>query len=203
MSIWARNPENGHAKRVYQMTPHDEWDDDGVNEMVLFEKGGQKLLAHSDRNGIGYTVDRTNGKVIVANAFGPIKQYLAVLSGVGGWAGIGVAAGIGAEDPTAGLGALGAFGDVGQFPTPQGGVKARLPTLHQLRSCPNRPAMITVIPVAPPAMEFAANRLRLMTPTVPLASGALSPDGSCSAGPAAAARSESGSPSALGVPPSR
>jgi alcohol dehydrogenase (cytochrome c) len=49
------------------------------------------------------------------------KQYVAVLSGVGGWAGIGVAAGIGAEDPTAGLGALGAFGDAGQFTT-QGGV---------------------------------------------------------------------------------
>jgi hypothetical protein len=32
-----------------------------------------------------------------------------------------VAAGIGAEDPTAGLGALGAFGDAGQFST-QGGV---------------------------------------------------------------------------------
>jgi lanthanide-dependent methanol dehydrogenase len=49
------------------------------------------------------------------------KQYLAVHSGIGGSAGIGVAAGIGAEDPTAGLGAIGAFGDAGQFFT-QGGV---------------------------------------------------------------------------------
>jgi glucose dehydrogenase len=49
------------------------------------------------------------------------KQYIAVYSGIGGWAGIGVAAGIGAEDPTAGLGAIGAFGDAGQFST-QGGV---------------------------------------------------------------------------------
>ncbi len=45
------------------------------------------------------------------------KQYVAVLSGVGGWAGIGIAAGIGAEDPTAGLGALGAFGDVDKATT--------------------------------------------------------------------------------------
>jgi glucose dehydrogenase len=45
------------------------------------------------------------------------KQYVAVLSGVGGWAGIGIAAGIGAEDPTAGLGALGAFGDMDKFTT--------------------------------------------------------------------------------------
>jgi PQQ-dependent dehydrogenase (methanol/ethanol family) len=35
------------------------------------------------------------------------KQYVAVLSGVGGWAGIGLAAGL--TDPTSGLGAVGAF----------------------------------------------------------------------------------------------
>ncbi len=288
MTMFARKPDTGKAVWAYQMTPHDEWDYDGVNENVLFESGGKKLLAHFDRNGIGYTVDRTNGKLIVAKPFGPInwatgvdlttgipkkdpkygttakhntegicpaaigfkdqqpsayspqtglfyvpanhicmdyegvevkysagqpyvgaivrmfpgpgghrgrfiawdpmtgtvkweikenlaayggalvtaggvvfygtmegwlkavdaksgkelwrfktpsgiignpmtylgpdkKQYVAVLSGIGGWAGIGVAAGIGAEDPTAGLGALGAFGDAGQFST-QGGV---------------------------------------------------------------------------------
>jgi PQQ-dependent dehydrogenase (methanol/ethanol family) len=292
MSIWARNPETGAVRWVYQMTPHDAWDYDGVNEMVLTDQtiGGQtvKTLQHFDRNGIGYTLDRTNGKVLVANAYGPVnwaksidlttgrpvedpskrttakgntegicpaaigfkdqqpsayspqtklnyvptnnicmdyegvevkyqvgqpyvgaivrmfpgpggnrgafiawdpragkivwsdkenlasyggalataggvvfygtmegwlkavdattgkllwqfktpsgiignpmtyvgpdgKQYVAILSGIGGWAGIGVAAGIGAEDPTAGLGALGAFGDAGSFST-QGGV---------------------------------------------------------------------------------
>jgi PQQ-dependent dehydrogenase (methanol/ethanol family) len=289
MTMFARNLETGQAKWAYQMTPHDEWDYDGINESVLFEKGGQKLLAHFDRNGFAYTVDRTNGKVIVGRHYGPVnwakqdidyttglpirdprygttskkntegicpaaigfkdqqpiayspitglfyvpanhicmdyegvevkytrgqpyvgaivrmfpgpgghrgrflawdpmagkvvweikeglaayggalttagglafygtmegwlkavdqktgkllwkfktpsgiignpmtykapdgKQYVAILSGVGGWAGIGVAAGIGAEDPTAGLGALGAFGDAGQFST-QGGV---------------------------------------------------------------------------------
>jgi lanthanide-dependent methanol dehydrogenase len=292
MSIWARNPETGEVRWVYQMTPHDAWDYDGVNEMVLTDQtiGGKayKTLQHFDRNGVGYTLDRTNGKVLVANAYGPInwaksidlttgrpvedpskrttakgntegicpaaigfkdqqpsayspktqlnyvptnnicmdyegvevkyqagqpyvgaivrmfpgpggnrgafiawnpregkivwsdkenlaayggalataggvvfygtmegwlkavdattgkllwefktpsgiignpmtyvgpdgKQYVAVLSGIGGWAGIGVAAGIGADDPTAGLGALGAFGDAGSFTT-QGGV---------------------------------------------------------------------------------
>ncbi len=292
MSIWARNPDNGQVKWVYQMTPHDEWDYDGVNEMVLFNTtiGGRpvKALAHFDRNGFGYTLDRVTGKVLVAQPFGPVnwatsidlttgvpvrnprygttaahntagicpaaigfkdqqpaayspqtgffyvpanhicmdyegvevkysagqpyvgaivrmfpgpggnrgrfiawdpttgtvkweikenlaayggalataggvvfygtmegwlkavdartgaelwrfktpsgiignpmtytgpdgKQYVAILSGIGGWAGIGVAAGIGPEDPTAGLGALGAFGDVSSFST-QGGV---------------------------------------------------------------------------------
>ena len=66
MTIFARNPDNGQVKWAYQMTPHDEWDYDGVNENVLFESGGKKLLAHFDRNGFGYTLDRTNGKVIVA-----------------------------------------------------------------------------------------------------------------------------------------
>jgi PQQ-dependent dehydrogenase (methanol/ethanol family) len=49
------------------------------------------------------------------------KQYIAVLSGIGGWSGIAVAADLGAEDPTAALGALGAFGDVANFSN-QGGV---------------------------------------------------------------------------------
>jgi glucose dehydrogenase len=35
------------------------------------------------------------------------KQYIAILSGVGGWAGIGLAAGL--TDPTAGLGAVGGY----------------------------------------------------------------------------------------------
>ena len=288
MSLWAQNPKNGEVKWVYQMTPHDAWDYDGVNENILFDKGSQKLLAHFDRNGFGYTLDRTTGKLVVAKPYGPTnwaksvdmttgrpvedptkrtsakgntegicpaaigfkdqqpaayspqtgwmyvptnnicmdyegvevkyaagqpyvgaivrmfpgpggnrgafiawdpmagaikwsikenlaayggamttggglvfygtmegwlkavdaktgtvlwqfktpsgiignpmtymgpdgKQYVAILSGIGGWAGIGVAAGIGAEDPTAGLGALGAFGDAGSY-TNQGGV---------------------------------------------------------------------------------
>src|SRR5260370_221764 len=37
MTIFARNPDNGEAKWAYQMTPHDEWDYDGVNENVLFD----------------------------------------------------------------------------------------------------------------------------------------------------------------------
>src|SRR6266852_6186254 len=37
MTIFARNPDNGEAKWAYQMTPHDEWDYDGVNENILFD----------------------------------------------------------------------------------------------------------------------------------------------------------------------
>ena len=38
MTIFARNPDTGVAKRVFQMTPHDEWDYDGDNEMLLVDK---------------------------------------------------------------------------------------------------------------------------------------------------------------------
>jgi PQQ-dependent dehydrogenase (methanol/ethanol family) len=48
------------------------------------------------------------------------KQYVAIMSGVGGWSGIGVAAEMGLEDPTAGLGAIGAFSDLASLSN-QGG----------------------------------------------------------------------------------
>src|SRR6201990_250578 len=55
MTIWARDLDTGSVKWVYQMTPHDEWDYDGVNEMVLLDinKGGKSVpaIAHADRNG--------------------------------------------------------------------------------------------------------------------------------------------------------
>ncbi len=38
MTIWARNPDTGVAKWVYQMTPHDEWDYDGINVMILTDQ---------------------------------------------------------------------------------------------------------------------------------------------------------------------
>lgn len=73
MSIWARNLDTGEVKWVYQMTPHDEWDFDGINEMVLVNqkiKGQQrKLLVHFDRNGFGYTLDRVSGELLVAEKF--------------------------------------------------------------------------------------------------------------------------------------
>jgi PQQ-dependent dehydrogenase (methanol/ethanol family) len=75
MTVWARNPDTGMAKWVYQMTPHDEWDYDGVNEMILSDQqiGGaeRKLLTHFDRNGLGYTLDRATGELLVAEKYDP------------------------------------------------------------------------------------------------------------------------------------
>ena len=75
MTIFARNADTGMAKWVYQMTPHDEWDYDGVNEMILSDQqmGGaeRKLLTHFDRNGLGYTLDRLTGELLVAEKYDP------------------------------------------------------------------------------------------------------------------------------------
>ena len=79
MTIWARNPDTGMAKWVYQMTPHDEWDYDGVNEMILADQnmGGtnRKTLVHFDRNGLGYTLDRDTGELLVAQKFDPAVNW--------------------------------------------------------------------------------------------------------------------------------
>jgi alcohol dehydrogenase (cytochrome c) len=79
MTIWARNPDTGEAKWVYQMTPHDEWDYDGVNEMPLVNQKidgkDRKLLVHFDRNGFGYTLDRTNGELLVAEKYDPAVNW--------------------------------------------------------------------------------------------------------------------------------
>jgi lanthanide-dependent methanol dehydrogenase len=79
MTIWARDADTGMAKWVYQMTPHDEWDYDGVNEMVLFDRefpgSSGKLLAHFDRNGFGYTLDRESGKLLVAEKYDPAVNW--------------------------------------------------------------------------------------------------------------------------------
>jgi len=75
MTIFARDLDTGMAKWAYQMTPHDEWDFDGVNEMILADikvKGKDtKALVHFDRNGFAYTLDRTDGTLLVAEKYDP------------------------------------------------------------------------------------------------------------------------------------
>jgi lanthanide-dependent methanol dehydrogenase len=71
--IFARDPDTGAAKWFYQTSPHDLYDYDGVNESVLVDLtiNGQprKVLAHPDRNGYLYVIDRATGEVISANPF--------------------------------------------------------------------------------------------------------------------------------------
>jgi lanthanide-dependent methanol dehydrogenase len=79
MTIFARDVDTGVAKWVYQMTPHDEWDYDGVNEMILVDievKGKDvKSLVHFDRNGFGYTMNRETGELLVAEKYDPSVNW--------------------------------------------------------------------------------------------------------------------------------
>ena len=79
MTIFARDADTGMAKWVYQMTPHDEWDFDGVNEMILtdqdFNGTPRKLLTHFDRNGLAYTLDRETGELLVAEKYDPAVNW--------------------------------------------------------------------------------------------------------------------------------
>ncbi|WP_394179241.1 lanthanide-dependent methanol dehydrogenase XoxF5 [Yoonia maritima] len=79
MTIMARDADTGMAKWFYQMTPHDEWDYDGINEMILTDQEidgvERKLLTHFDRNGLGYTLDRITGELLVAEKFDPAVNW--------------------------------------------------------------------------------------------------------------------------------
>jgi alcohol dehydrogenase (cytochrome c) len=68
-SVLALDPDDGSIKWHYQWTPHDVWDYDGVNENILFDQGGRKLLAHFDKNGHLFILDRAIGKLVRASPF--------------------------------------------------------------------------------------------------------------------------------------
>ena len=79
LAIFARDADTGMAKWVYQMTPHDQWDYDGINEMILTDQTidgkERKLLTHFDRNGFGYTLDRELGELLVAEKYDPAVNW--------------------------------------------------------------------------------------------------------------------------------
>jgi PQQ-dependent dehydrogenase (methanol/ethanol family) len=72
-AVFARRPDTGQAVWAYQWNPHDRHDYDGVNENVIVdvEIGGtmRKVIAHPDRNGYLYLVDRATGEVLSAEPF--------------------------------------------------------------------------------------------------------------------------------------
>jgi PQQ-dependent dehydrogenase (methanol/ethanol family) len=79
MTVFARDPDTGVAKWVYQMTPHDQWDYDGINEMILADvpvHGKEtKALVHFDRNGFAYVLDRGTGELLEANKYDPAVNW--------------------------------------------------------------------------------------------------------------------------------
>ena len=76
--MFARRPDTGEALWAYQTSPHDLFDHDGVNELVLADlKLGdriRKIAMRADRNGLLYVLDRTNGEVLSAAPFGYVNS---------------------------------------------------------------------------------------------------------------------------------
>jgi alcohol dehydrogenase (cytochrome c) len=71
-SVLAIRPKTGQIVWHYQFTPNDMYDADGSNENVIAELpvNGQmrKVIINANKNGFLYVIDRTNGKLIAANA---------------------------------------------------------------------------------------------------------------------------------------
>jgi alcohol dehydrogenase (cytochrome c) len=72
-SIVALDADTGKLRWHYQFTPHDlhDWDATQVPILADLTIGGQprKVVMFANRNGFYYTLDRTNGKVIVAKPY--------------------------------------------------------------------------------------------------------------------------------------
>jgi PQQ-dependent dehydrogenase (methanol/ethanol family) len=77
-AIFARRPDTGEALWAYQTSPHDLFDHDGVNELVLADLtvGGRTrtIAMRADRNGLLYVIDRSNGEVLSAAPFGYVNS---------------------------------------------------------------------------------------------------------------------------------
>ncbi len=80
--LFARDIDSGEAVWFYQMSPHDLYDYDGVNENILLDLpiqgSNRKVLVHPDRNGYVYVIDRTTGQVLSASVFAPITTSTGV-----------------------------------------------------------------------------------------------------------------------------
>jgi len=71
--VLALDAKTGKLKWYFQFTPHDLWDWDATETPVLVDTNWQgqprKLLVQANRNGFFYVLDRTNGKMLLAQPF--------------------------------------------------------------------------------------------------------------------------------------
>lgn len=78
-TIFARDPDTGMAKWAYQTSPHDLWDHDSVNELLVtnLDIGGKtrKVVIRPGRNGYMYVIDRATGEVISADPYDTVTVY--------------------------------------------------------------------------------------------------------------------------------
>lgn len=79
-SVFARDVDTGKAKWAMQTTPHDEWDYDATNEVILFDNkdksGKSKTYATQvNKNGFIYTWQANNGTLIAAKKVNPFVNW--------------------------------------------------------------------------------------------------------------------------------
>ena len=81
--VVALEPKTGKLKWHFQFTPHDLWDWDATEPLVLvdasFQGRQRKLLLQANRNGFFYVLDRTNGEFLLGK---PFVQRLTWATGV-------------------------------------------------------------------------------------------------------------------------
>lgn len=74
-SVFARDVDTGQAKWAMQTTPHDEWDYDATNEVILFDKDKKTYATQINKNGFIYTWQADNGTLIVAEKVLPFVNW--------------------------------------------------------------------------------------------------------------------------------
>ena len=83
-SVVALDIKTGRLRWYYQFTPHDVWDWDAQEPLLLvdaqWEGKPRKLLLQGNRNGFFYVLDRTNGKLLLAK---PLAQKVTWASKIG------------------------------------------------------------------------------------------------------------------------
>jgi PQQ-dependent dehydrogenase (methanol/ethanol family) len=80
--VFARDLDTGKARWFYQSTPHDLFDHDDINEIILADipwgKGRRPVLLRPARNGFFYVQDRRTGQVLSAAPYGYVNAYRGV-----------------------------------------------------------------------------------------------------------------------------
>jgi lanthanide-dependent methanol dehydrogenase len=80
--IFARDINTGGAHWFYQAVPHDLYDYDGINEIILLDAtiGGRErhVLVRPERNGFLYVIDRETGEVISADPYANVNSIFGV-----------------------------------------------------------------------------------------------------------------------------
>lgn len=74
-SVFARDVDTGYARWAMQTTPHDEWDYDATNEVILFEKNKKTYATQVNKNGFIYTWQADNGSLLVAEKVHPFVNW--------------------------------------------------------------------------------------------------------------------------------